>query len=196
MFEWFSFCADAGSPQILVAALTIWQHVLWYLQLNWLLLSFYKCDIFTLLIIAINIFCGQHNKTLQIEGTVNTYKCSLHVASFELCENWVLFLDIHFLKRKLILNFLVTHFFCFYLLYWFLSSCSSSSADLRRNAALSLYPVISCLTAVISAGLSLCVNKGLFFILKSVGPGKQYDNNNVTTTFTLLKFFFLTRPKN
>lgn len=56
--------------------------------------------------------------------------------------------------------------------YWFLRSCSSSSADLKRNAALSLYPVISCLTAVISAGLSLCVSKGLFFILRSVGPSK------------------------
>lgn len=51
------------------------------------------------------------------------------------------------------------------------NNCSSSSADRRRKAADSRYPVISCLTAVISVAFSLWLSSGFeFFMLRSVGP--------------------------
>jgi hypothetical protein len=45
---------------------------------------------------------------------------------------------------------------------WFNRSCSSSSADLSKKAADSLYPVISCLTAAASVTFNLWGSKGRF----------------------------------
>ena len=60
---------------------------------------------------------------------------------------------------------------------WICSRCSSSSADRRRNAADSRYPVTNWRTAAISVAFSLWFNSGCFRSTSALGPMKGKNNS-------------------
>ena len=62
---------------------------------------------------------------------------------------------------------------CSYNLGCIWSKCSSSSAERKRNAADSRYPVTNWRTAVISVLLSLWFNNAGFFVAPTVCPFKE-----------------------
>lgn len=80
-------------------------------------------------------------------------------------------------QRDFILNFI---FYC----CWFKSNCSSSSADRKRNAAASRYPVINCLTATASVTFKLWGRRGRLTD-KSVGPASSINKTSRAANLSL-----------
>lgn len=70
------------------------------------------------------------------------------------------------------------------------NSCSNSSADRRRNAAASLYPVINCFTAAASVTFKSCGKSGRLTD-KSVGPKFNYLFIHLSKGLKLKKYFYL-----